>query len=408
MHPKLIKNEAEHAEALARIAAVFSAKPGTPEGDELELLVHLVEEYEESKHLIPMPDPVEAIRFRMEQQGLKAADLVPIIGSKSKVSEVLNRKRPLSLSMIRALHNRLGIPAEVLLHESGKALSTVYEGINWADFPLNEMIKRRWFPGFTGRASDLCEQAEERLGPLLFPDGKDCRELAAAARLTMRRGSHVNDHALWAWQARVLALANEMSVAAYDSKSMTREFMRSVIIQSSLPDGPQQARRMLAQSGIAVVILYHLPGTHLDGVATRRKDGHPIIALTLRHDRLDHFWFTLAHELAHIVLHLAKGDGTTFLDMDLDASPMDNPKETGANDLAAEMLIPITEWNSSPVRQRPTDDSIRALAQRLHIHPAIVAGRVRNKKDNYKIFGHLVGSRAVRRMFPANVVGDIA
>ncbi len=130
MNAKLIKNEADHGAALARIEKIFNARPGTPKGHELELLVHLVEAYEAAHHPIEPPDPIEAIKFRMEQSGLRQADLVPFIGNKSKVSEVLNRKRPLSLAMIRALHKGLGIPARVLIEEPGTALSPVYEGID--------------------------------------------------------------------------------------------------------------------------------------------------------------------------------------------------------------------------------------------------------------------------------------
>ncbi|MBX3729301.1 MAG: hypothetical protein KF858_08970 [Candidatus Sumerlaeia bacterium] len=115
MRAKLIKTDADHEAALARIDALWNAKPGTARGDEFELLVHLVEEYEARRFPIPLPDPVDAIRFRMEQQGLKAADLIPFIGPKSRVSEVLNGKRSLSLAMIRKLHAGLGIPLEVLV-----------------------------------------------------------------------------------------------------------------------------------------------------------------------------------------------------------------------------------------------------------------------------------------------------
>ena len=100
-HPKVIKTTEEHDQALARIEELFSAKPGTPEGDELELLVLLVETYEAEKFPIELPDPIEAIRFRMEQMNLKQKDLIPIIGSKSKESEVLSGKRELSITMIR-------------------------------------------------------------------------------------------------------------------------------------------------------------------------------------------------------------------------------------------------------------------------------------------------------------------
>lgn len=112
----------EHERALERIEELFTAKPGTPDGDELELLLLLVETYEAKEYPIDLPDPIEAIRFRMEQANLKQKDLVPILGSKGKVSEVLNGKRELSLTMIRKLVSELGIPAEVLLQERGARL----------------------------------------------------------------------------------------------------------------------------------------------------------------------------------------------------------------------------------------------------------------------------------------------
>jgi len=115
MKPKVIKTEAEYAAALARIDKLMDAKLNTPQGDELELLSLLVHDYEKRVFPIDKPDPVAAIRFRMEQQGLKPKDLVPFLGSRSRVSEILSGQRSLSLKMIRALAGGLGIPAEVLL-----------------------------------------------------------------------------------------------------------------------------------------------------------------------------------------------------------------------------------------------------------------------------------------------------
>jgi len=122
LKPKLVKNEADYKTTLARIEDIFNAKLGSPEGDELDLLVTLVELYEEKAYRISLPDPITAIRFRMEQQGLKAKDMIPYIGSAPRVSEVLSGKRRLSLAMIRNLVNGLGIPAEVLLQELGAKL----------------------------------------------------------------------------------------------------------------------------------------------------------------------------------------------------------------------------------------------------------------------------------------------
>jgi len=118
MKAKVIKTEAQHEATLARIERIFDAKPGTAKGDELELLVLLVEAYEDSAYPIDLPDPIAALRFRMEQEGLKPRDLIPYIGSKSKVSEVLSGRRPLSLRMIRKLVTGLNFPAAVALLET--------------------------------------------------------------------------------------------------------------------------------------------------------------------------------------------------------------------------------------------------------------------------------------------------
>ena len=113
MIPKIIKNERDYDAALSRIDQLMDADPKTPEADELELLVTLVELYEKAVHPIDPPDPIEAIKFRMDQLGLKQKDLISYIGSRSKVSEVLSHRRPLSIAMIRQLHRGLGIPAEI-------------------------------------------------------------------------------------------------------------------------------------------------------------------------------------------------------------------------------------------------------------------------------------------------------
>ena len=121
MQPKIIKSETDYTSALAHIESLMDSLPGTPQEEELELFATLVEKYEDDHFPISLPNPVEAIKFRMEQQGLTRKDLVPYIGSQSKVSEVLNGKRPLSITMIRALEKGLGIPAAVLLQEPGES-----------------------------------------------------------------------------------------------------------------------------------------------------------------------------------------------------------------------------------------------------------------------------------------------
>lgn len=112
---KPIKTEADYEMVLAEIEQLFEVTPGTPEADRLEILTTLVEAYENQHYAIPLPDPVEAIHYYLESRGLSRRDLELYLGSRARVSEILNRKRPLSLEMIRRLHNGLGIPAEVLI-----------------------------------------------------------------------------------------------------------------------------------------------------------------------------------------------------------------------------------------------------------------------------------------------------
>ena len=115
MEIRPIKTEADYEAALAEIETLFEAELGTPESDRLEVLTTLVEAYEEAHYAIPSPDPIEAIKYYMESRGLERRDLEPYLGSRARVSEILNRKRPLSLTMIRRLNENLGIPAEVLI-----------------------------------------------------------------------------------------------------------------------------------------------------------------------------------------------------------------------------------------------------------------------------------------------------
>ena len=118
MEIRPIRNKADHRAALKEIETLMSARAGTSEGERLDVLVTLVEAYEKKHYSLDLPDPVEAIKFRMEQSGLAPKDLVPMIGQINRVYEVLNRKRPLTLQMIRRLHRDLGIPAESLIKES--------------------------------------------------------------------------------------------------------------------------------------------------------------------------------------------------------------------------------------------------------------------------------------------------
>lgn len=115
---KPIRSKADHRNALVEIERLWGARSGTPGGDRLDVLATLIDVYEERHFPMDPPDPIDAIKFRMEQQGLTRKDLEPMIGTRTRVAEVLNRRRNLSIAMIRRLHEQLGIPAEILIRAS--------------------------------------------------------------------------------------------------------------------------------------------------------------------------------------------------------------------------------------------------------------------------------------------------
>jgi len=141
MKARIIKNEDGYEAALMRIEQLMELQaPSDDELDDLELLSLLVEQYEDKAFPIDLPSPIAAIKFRMEQEGLTQANLVPYMGQKSRVSEVLAGKRQLSLAMIRKLHAELGIPAEVLLGSPGSKM--LPESDIWPKFPVAEVLKK--------------------------------------------------------------------------------------------------------------------------------------------------------------------------------------------------------------------------------------------------------------------------
>lgn len=396
MTPKVIKTEKQYRQALARIDALMEARSGTAEADELELLVTLVDLYEEEVDPISLPDPVSAIRFRMEQAGLKQKDLVDFIGSRSKVSEVLAGKRTLSLNMMRKLHEGLGIPAEVLLGQPNASLPREIEDIDWQRFPVVEMFRRDWFEGLVGTVAQAKERAEELIRGYLDVLLDDSSVTTAIHRQHVRAGSQLDEYALVAWRARAVWLAKREQIASYEAGAVTPEFMDRLVHLSYLSRGPVLAKEFLAKNGVYLIIERHLPGTHLDGAAMILPDGNPLVALTLRHDRLDNFWFTLCHELGHVALHLADRDTDCYLD-DLEAEG--DRVEKQADRFARDSLIPSNDWRKARLCEERRVAVVRRFAQQLKVHPAVVAGRIRRESKNYGILSKEVGQGKVRAMF---------
>ncbi len=396
-----IRDETDYDAALARIDVLMGAPDGSPERDELDVLTTLVEVYEDEHYPIDLPTPIEAVQFRMEQAGLSQADLVPYIGSRAKVSEVLSGKRTLTLKMIRALNTHLGIPAEVLI---GDTAITDFEAkadqIQWRRFPVRELMKRRWLPSVRNAeemAEDLINGLIERAG------GRDAVPQAFYRKNdAARQNARMDPYALQAWCLHVLATARERNLKpTYHEGAIDSEFLRFLATLSRLPDGPRRAVEALEQQGVAVVYARHLPKTHLDGAAMRTKEGVPVIGLTLRYDRLDNFWFCLLHETAHVWRHL--NDKAAFFvdDLSLDASDHaeDWTIEDEADTLAQEALIPSEQWDAAQLLRAATPSRVIAFAQSVNVHPAVVAGRVRRETGNYRLLSQFVGTNEVRPHF---------
>lgn len=394
---KIIKSESDYKAALTAIENLIDLDPdvGTPEAEKLELLILLVQDYESKTITKTLPDPIEAIKFRMEQQNLTQRDLVPYIGSRSKVSEVISRKRPLTLSMIRALHSGLGIPAKVLLQE--RELSDLeVPAIEWERFPLREMVARGWIKE---SATNVRNHAEEVLRRFFATLGS-AKEVVAFYRKTdnVRSARSMDGYALAAWTVRIIMRSHEdPPPVKYQPQTVNLEFMRNVARFSWSDSGPLLAREFLRKHGISLIIEPHLPHTHLDGAAIMIQLDRPVIGLSLRYDRIDNFWFCLMHELAHISLHL--GEEKQFYD-DLDVEDQGDPREREADKLAGEALIPQEVWTKSPLSRLRSPEAAERLAKQLGIHPAIVAGRMRHEYKSYRFLNQLVGHQQVRRLFP--------
>ncbi len=408
MNPKVIKSDNEYRESRSEIErlAVMDISPDTEDGARLELLALLVEEYEKRHFPFEAPDPIEAIQFRMNEQGLRQSDLVPYLGSRSRVSEVLARKRPLTVQMIRELSRGLGIPADLLLapigSEGARPLEeTTPQPIDWSKFPVSEMARHGYFTDIGSVKPKVPAHLAQKFFSRVFPTGQPASSFARRGL----RGEAVtskSEYALLAWKARVVFLARRRKldgeIPPYHSGYVDQTFLQQVVGLSWHPNGIRLARQLVEGIGIPVVVESHLLGTHLDGAAILDEDGTPIIGLTLRMDRVDHFWFTLLHELAHVSKHLS-APGDSYMDR-LEDKESTEAAELEANRIARDALVPRAVWRRSEIAIASTRERILKVAAELKIHPAIVAGRVRRETGDFTAFGDLLGQNEVQRLFP--------
>ncbi|OGG23736.1 hypothetical protein A3A79_00825 [Candidatus Gottesmanbacteria bacterium RIFCSPLOWO2_01_FULL_43_11b] len=394
---KVIKTELDYKEALRIMEKLMNLDPDpdSEEGERLSLLGTLIQDYENRLFPETFPDPIEAIRFRMEQANLKPTDLIPYIGSRSRVSEILSGKRQLTLEMVRALSEGLGIPAEVLIQKYEPVKSSEYEA--WDNRLVTEMENRGYFEDISIKTQDKIEQLKSFFSIIGSP-----ANVIGLTRKSSYRSSPLTDRkALVAWATRVLQKVKKISVTKkYKHGSIDLNFMQELAKLSVQENSPLKVQEFLKEQGIILIIEPHFQKTYLDGATILTNKDNPVIGLTLRHDRLDNFWFTLMHELAHIALHY-DSDISLFFDEIEDVKAIDvSDKELEADALAEEALLPKAKWEVSPARLIPSSMAASSLANELGVHIAIIAGQIRHKGNKYVYLNKIVNEAKVQKYFP--------
>lgn len=215
----------------------------------------------------------------------------------------------------------------------------------------------------------------------------------------LRTGLNVTDHSedvlLDAWRARVAVRARDalsQQAAAFDHLEIG--WLPDLVHLSAHSDGPQRARSMLKQHGILLIAEPQIPGLAIDGAAFLEGDV-PVIGMTVRKDTIDNFWFTLMHEVGHVILHYRTGLATGFFDQ-IETVTTDE-QEAEANSFASNLLIPEERWRRSTARIAQSSRVIEKFAGDLGIHPAIVFGRIRKERNNYALFADKIGGGTVRQ-----------
>lgn len=395
MRIKVIKTQDEYKEALTLLEKLMDSDPrsGTEDAEKMEVLATLIQTYETEMFPDELPDPIDAILFRMEQLGLSQKDLVEYIGSKSKVSEILSKKRPLTVSMMKSLGDYLGIPAKVMLNQKKSDENADFTTIT--KLPIKELVKYGYV---TADVAKNAKRLNEKIHEWIEVLGGEPTLALLSRTYYVRSPKPMSQETLLLWVAKIVASARDIdNVGNFNVEQINKQLMSAVVDLSDETDGIEKALALLKEKGVLVIAEPHLPKTYLDGAAIMLPNQNPIIGLTLRHDRLDNFWFTLLHELAHIALHYGKGvnlfyDNTEVVDFH-------NIKEKEADDLAIEVMVPRDTWKKSPASILPSKEAAIKLAKELSIHPAIVAGKMRYENNYFTYLNSLVAQGEVRKHF---------
>jgi len=332
-------------------------------------------------------------------RGMSQKDLGTFLGLKEQQIQRYEAERYRSASLDRlieiadALSVRISERAELVGTDRLEAVTPEA----WQAFPIAEMYKRGWFEDFSGTMAQARKAASE-LVPAFLRGAHAQYAPIAFHRKSVRSNGQVHESAIAAWEARIRSVADRHPPeTAFDRSRISDDWLEGLVRLSLDPNGPAASVDFLRAAGITLVVERQLPGTLLDGAALRSLDRHAIVALTLRHDRLDNFWFTLLHEIGHLKLHVGEGEFAAIFD-DTDA-PAGDQVERDADLFAQEVLLSSEKWKLGVSRYTRTEKAVLTDAKRFGVGPAIIAGRIRREADDYTLLRTLVGNGEVRRQF---------
>jgi HTH-type transcriptional regulator/antitoxin HigA len=262
-------------------------------------------------------------------------------------------------------------------------------------YPFKQMYQRGWFKNFYGNYNEAVLNSENLIAKLYENVGSKSAQYSFNKK-TIKSNSKDNPIALSAWYARVIDMAKEQHLDSVFNKDLLNdEWLNNLVRLSVNKTGVLDAVNFIKESGIKFIVEQQLEGTYLDGAAILMDKIQPIIAMTLRYDRLDNFWFVLLHEIAHIKLHLSDEIESIFDDLDIKLEGI----ESEADAFALNAIIPDLIWKKSLVRFSPSKETIINQAKTLKINPALIAGRLRRETGKYTLFNDLIGRGEVRINF---------
>jgi HTH-type transcriptional regulator/antitoxin HigA len=342
-------------------------------------------------------DPGRTLIVARIARGLTQKELARKLGLKEQQIQRYEADRygSISLTNFRRIARFLGVDWEMNLSGWFGGGWNVAHEVSAAD--VRKVMKHARANGWFGDEDSAVRADEESFNYLQRYVSDHILKYGSPSLL--RTGLNVRDHSedllLLAWKARVTRRAEQIiDTRAVVYRPLDITWLLDLAKLSQHDDGPARARDLLLSKGIVLIAEPQIPGMKVDGAAFL-LGGVPVIGLTLRKDTVDSFWFTLLHEVGHVVLHYRTGLSTGFFD-DTDTTGVDEIEQE-ANSFASNVLIPEERWKRSPARIAKSPAVVEKFAKELGINPAIVFGRIQKERGNYAIFSNSIGRGAVRR-----------